>query len=47
MRTLRIGLAQINTIVGDLDGNAAKILEYAAWAAEAARANDDQFVPYC
>ncbi|MCH8065794.1 MAG: NAD+ synthase [Chloroflexi bacterium] len=35
MRTLRIGLAQINTVVGDLDGNAAKILEYAGKAAEA------------
>src|SRR3972149_3771096 len=32
MRTLRIGLAQINTTVGDLDGNVAKILEYAAQA---------------
>ncbi len=28
MRTLRVGLAQINTTVGDLDGNAAKVLEY-------------------
>jgi NAD+ synthase (glutamine-hydrolysing) len=28
MRTLRIGLCQINTTVGDLDGNAKKILEY-------------------
>ncbi len=27
MRTLRVGLAQINTTVGDLDGNAAKALE--------------------
>ncbi len=35
MTTLRIGLAQINTIVGDLDGNVAKILEYAGRAAEA------------
>ena len=35
MRTLRIGLAQINTVVGDLDGNAAKILEYAGKAADA------------
>ena len=35
MRTLRIGLAQINTSVGDLDGNAAKILEYADRAAAA------------
>jgi NAD+ synthase (glutamine-hydrolysing) len=32
MRTLRAGLAQINSTVGDLDGNAAKILEYAARA---------------
>jgi NAD+ synthase (glutamine-hydrolysing) len=28
MRTLRLGLAQINTTVGDLEGNAAKVLEY-------------------
>ena len=28
MRTLRLGLAQINTTIGDLKGNAAKILEY-------------------
>jgi NAD+ synthase (glutamine-hydrolysing) len=28
MRTLRLGLAQINTTIGDLEGNAAKILEY-------------------
>ena len=28
MRSLRIGLAQINTTVGDLDGNVAKILDY-------------------
>src|SRR3990170_7685024 len=34
MRTLRIGLAQINTTVGDLDGNVAKILEYAGRARE-------------
>ena len=27
MRTLRVGLAQINTTVGDVDGNVAKILE--------------------
>ena len=27
MRTLRVALAQINTTVGDLDGNAAKIIE--------------------
>ncbi|MCH7512220.1 MAG: NAD+ synthase, partial [Chloroflexi bacterium] len=34
MRSLRIGLAQINTTVGDLDGNVAKVLEYAARARE-------------
>ena len=34
MRSLRIGLAQINTTVGDLDGNVAKVLEYAQRAAE-------------
>ncbi len=34
MRTLRVGLAQINTTVGDLDGNVAKILEYAQRAQE-------------
>jgi len=28
MRNLRVGLAQINTTVGDLEGNAAKVLEY-------------------
>jgi NAD+ synthase (glutamine-hydrolysing) len=28
MRTLRVGLAQINTTIGDLEGNAAKVLEY-------------------
>src|SRR4030042_825700 len=28
MRTLRLGLAQINTTVGDLEGNAAKVLKY-------------------
>jgi NAD+ synthase (glutamine-hydrolysing) len=28
MRILRVGLAQINTTVGDLEGNVAKILEY-------------------
>ena len=28
MRTLRIALAQINTTVGDLDGNTAKVLDY-------------------
>ena len=34
MRTLRVGLAQINTTVGDLDGNAAKALEYVDRARE-------------
>ena len=34
MRTLRVGLAQINTTVGDMDGNVAKVLEYAAKARE-------------
>jgi len=34
MRSLRVGLAQINTTVGDLDGNVAKILEYGRRAAE-------------
>ncbi|MCH8900866.1 MAG: NAD+ synthase, partial [Chloroflexi bacterium] len=34
MRSLRIGLAQINTTVGDLDGNVAKVLEYAQRARE-------------
>src|SRR3990170_731005 len=33
MRTLRVGLAQINTTVGDLEGNVAKVLEYARRAA--------------
>jgi|CXWL01.1.fsa_nt_gi NAD+ synthase (glutamine-hydrolysing) len=28
MRTLRVGLAQINTTIGDLDGNAAKIVDW-------------------
>ena len=32
MRTLRIALAQINTTVGDLDGNTAKVLGYTARA---------------
>ncbi len=32
MRTLRVALAQVNTTVGDLDGNAAKVLDYAARA---------------
>jgi NAD+ synthase (glutamine-hydrolysing) len=34
MRTLRIGLAQINATVGDLDGNVARIVEYARKARE-------------
>jgi len=34
MRTLRIGLAQVNMTVGDLDGNARKILQ---WAEKARR----------
>ena len=34
MPDLRIGLAQINVAVGDLDGNVAKILEYAGRARE-------------
>src|SRR3990172_5356591 len=28
MRALRVGLAQINTTVGDLEGNVARVLEY-------------------
>ena len=28
MRALRVGLAQINTTVGDLDGNVSRVLEY-------------------
>jgi len=32
MRTLRVALAQINTTVGDLEGNAAKVLEYSTRA---------------
>jgi len=28
MRTIRIGLCQINTIVGDIEGNTRKILDY-------------------
>ncbi len=34
MRTLRIGLAQINPTVGDLKGNTQKILDYIGWARE-------------
>jgi NAD+ synthase (glutamine-hydrolysing) len=32
MKTLRLALAQINTTVGDLEGNAAKVVEYATRA---------------
>lgn len=35
MQTLRIALAQVNTTVGDFEGNSARILEYAARASEA------------
>ena len=35
VRTFRIGLAQINPTVGDLDGNASKIIEYMDLAREA------------
>ncbi|MPZ48311.1 MAG: NAD+ synthase [Dehalococcoidia bacterium] len=35
MKTLRVALAQINTTVGDLDGNAAKVIDYANRAREA------------
>jgi NAD+ synthase (glutamine-hydrolysing) len=34
MRTLRVALAQINTTVGDLEGNVSKVLEYAGHARE-------------
>mgnify|MGYP001582048006 CR=1 FL=1 len=34
MRTFRLALAQINTTVGDLEGNAQKVLQYAARARE-------------
>jgi NAD+ synthase (glutamine-hydrolysing) len=34
MRSLRVALAQVNTTVGDLDGNVAKVLGYARRAAE-------------
>jgi len=34
VRTLRLGLAQINTTVGDLEGNAAKVLDYVGRARE-------------
>jgi NAD+ synthase (glutamine-hydrolysing) len=42
LRVLRVGLAQINTTVGDLEGNVAKILEYA----ERARALAVDLVSY-
>ncbi|HVP04682.1 MAG TPA: nitrilase-related carbon-nitrogen hydrolase, partial [Dehalococcoidia bacterium] len=32
MKTLRVGLAQINTTVGDLEGNARKVREWTARA---------------
>ncbi len=35
MKTLRIALAQINSTVGDLDGNASKIIDYMKKAEEA------------
>jgi NAD+ synthase (glutamine-hydrolysing) len=34
VRTVRLGLAQINTTVGDLEGNASKVLEYVGRARE-------------
>jgi len=34
MRKLRVGLGQINTTVGDMEGNVAKVLEYVARARE-------------
>src|SRR5437762_8570185 len=34
MKTLRVALAQINTTVGDLAGNAAKVIDYADQARE-------------
>ena len=34
IKTLRVALAQINTTVGDLDGNAAKVIDYAERARE-------------
>ncbi|MEE8346025.1 MAG: NAD+ synthase [Dehalococcoidia bacterium] len=36
MQTLRVGLAQINTTVGDLEGNVAKVIEYVQRARELA-----------
>ena len=35
MRNLRLAMAQINTTVGDLDGNTARILEYVGKARDA------------
>src|SRR5262245_13249674 len=35
MTTLRVALAQINTTVGDLEGNARKVIDYAARARDA------------
>ena len=35
MRTLRVALAQINTTIGDLEGNASKIVEYIGRARDA------------
>ena len=35
MRTLRVALAQINTAVGDLEGNSKKVVEYAERARDA------------
>ena len=37
-KPLRIALAQINTTVGDIAGNARKVLDYAARAREAGAA---------
>ena len=34
MSTFRIALAQINTVVGDLDGNTAKVIDYMRRARE-------------
>ncbi len=34
MRNLRVGLAQINTTVGDLEGNVARVLRYVERARE-------------
>ena len=32
MRTLRVGLAQVNPTVGDIDGNASRVLDWLARA---------------